>query len=66
MIVYNNDPNGRPISNSYFELCIYTVRESTHSSSIGVLTSLLTTLLTYSRAESGAHDIHVTQPYTPL
>ena len=48
------------LSTCYFELCIYTVRESTHSSSIGVLTSLLTTSLTYSRAESGAHDIHST------
>ena len=57
MIVYNNDPNGQPISNSYFELCIYTVRESTHSSSIGVLTSLLTTSLTYGRAESVAHEL---------
>ena len=60
MIVYNNVPNGRPISNSYFKQCIYTVRESTHSSSIGVLTSLLTTSMTYGRAESGAHDIHST------
>ena len=60
MIVYNNDPNGQPIYNSYFELCIYTVRESTHSSSIGVLTSLLTTSLTYGRAEVGVHDTHHT------